>query len=267
MVGMIFKNDEKDNFQMMKRFEQKIALVTGAGSGIGCASAIAFAREGAKVVVACRGTVTGEETVRLIKDAGGEAIYVQCDVAQSADVQRLVDMTVSTYGGLDVAVNNAGTINEFVRTADISEAEWDRVMNINLRGTWLCMKNEIPRMIGRKGAAIVNISSLAGIGGRPFAVAYVASKHGLVGLTRAAAIEYAGEGIRINVICPGLIETNLMAPILDIPEVKTELIKQIPMGRSGQPEEIAEAVLWLCSDAATFMTGHVLVVDGGETIP
>jgi NAD(P)-dependent dehydrogenase (short-subunit alcohol dehydrogenase family) len=257
-----------DHFQMMKRFEQKIALVTGSGSGIGRASAVAFAREGAKVVISCRGTVCGEETVRLIKDAGGEAIYVQCDVARSADVQRLVDTTVSTYGGLDVALNNAGTLNEFMKTAELNEAEWDRVMNINLRGAWLCMKYEIPHMIGRKGSAIVNISSLTGIGGRPFVAAYVASKHGLIGLTRTAALEYAGDGIRINAICPGLIETNLMAPIFEpMPDIRRQMISQIPMGRSGQPEEIAEAVLWLCSEAASFVTGHVLVVDGGETIP
>ncbi|MFC2018232.1 glucose 1-dehydrogenase [Chloroflexota bacterium] len=250
---------------MALRFEQKTALVTGAGSGIGRATALAFAREGAKVVVTCRGKAAGEETVRLIRESGDEATYVQCDVSQAADVKALIDTTVSTYGGLDVALNNAGVINERVKTADLRESEWDRVINTNLKGTWLCMKYEIPKMMGRKGAAIVNTSSVSGMRGRANIVAYTASKHGLVGLTRTAALEYAGDGIRINAVCPGIIPSG-MVPVEDRPEIASHLMSSVPMGRLGRSNEIAEAVLWLCSEAAAFVTGHVLVADGGESI-
>lgn len=251
---------------MASRFEQRVALVTGAGSGIGRAVALVFAREGASVVVSCRGKIAGEETVRLIRESGGEASFVQCDVSRAEEVRVLLQETVNRYKGLDVAVNNAGVNNERIKTAELSEAEWDRVIDTNLKGTWLCMKYEIPRMMGRKGAAIVNTSSVSGVRGRPNLSAYTASKHGLIGLTRAAAIEYAPDDIRINAICPGVIPSG-MVPVEGRPDIIRHLASRIPMGRLGRAEEMAQVILWLCSEDASFVTGHVMVADGGESIP
>ena len=251
-------------------FEGKVALITGAGSGIGRASAVAFAREGAKVVVADVAAEGGEETVRAIREAGGEAMFVKTDVSKAGEVEGLVNRAVETYGRLDCAHNNAGIQLEVeggkVRlTADGIEDHWDRMFDVNLKGVWLCMRYEIPQMLKQQSGTIVNTSSTAGLIGMTGEAAYVATKHGVVGLTKTAALEYAKAGIRINAVCPGVIRTPMMESILgDDPELEAQLIEQLePIGRMGRPEEITEAVVWLCSDLASFVTGHIMAVDGG----
>jgi len=249
---------------MQGMFDGKVALVTGAGSGIGRAAAIAFAREGASVVVADVNPVQARETVQLIKDEGGEAICVRADVTMWSDVEDMVTTTVDRYGRLDYAFNNAGIAGESAMTADYTEAGWDRVISVNLKGVWLCMKAEIPRMLENGGGAIVNCSSILGTVGFERAPAYVASKHAVIGLTRTAALEYARQGIRINAVCPGFIHT----PLIDsgAPEAQAMLNRLAEMegiGRIGTPEEVADAVTWLCSDRSSFVTGHPLLVDGG----
>jgi len=251
---------------MSARMSGKIALVTGAGMGIGRASALAFAREGAKVVVSDINSDTGKETVSLIKEAGGEAVFVKADVSKSDEVQALINKTVETYGRLDYAHNNAGISGTpATPTADCTEENWDNVMNINLKGTWFCMKHEIPVMLKNGGGAIVNTASKAGLIGAGHGVpAYVASKHAVVGLTKAAALEYAKKGIRVNAVCPGIVLTELVQRFWDAdPEVKEHAADDIPMGRLASPEEIAESVIWLSSDSASFVTGHALAIDGG----
>ena len=252
---------------MQARMSGKVALVTGAGMGIGKASALAFAREGAKVVVSDIVSDTGKQTVSLIKKAGGEAVFVRADVSKLADVRALVSAAVKAYGRLDYAHNNAGISGTpGVSTVDCTEENWDQVMNINLKGTWYCMKCEIPEMLKNGGGAIVNTASKAGLVGSPGVPAYVASKHGVVGLTKAAALEYAKQGIRINAVCPGIVLTELVQRFWDAdPEVKAHATDTVPMGRVATPGEIAEAAVWLCSDAASFITGHALVIDGGTT--
>jgi NAD(P)-dependent dehydrogenase (short-subunit alcohol dehydrogenase family) len=245
--------------------EGKVALVTGGSSGIGRASALAFAREGAKVVIADVDVNGGEETVRLIKEAGGEAIFVRTDVSKAAEVEALVNEAVETYGRPDYAHNNAGIEGITALTADCSEENWDWVINVNLRGVWLCMKYEIRQMLQQEGGAIVNTSSALGLvaTGRGLP-AYVASKHGIVGLTKAAALEYARAGIRVNAVCPGAIRTPMHERLTGgDPEVDAQIAAAQPVGRVGSPEEVAEAVIWLCSDAASFVTGHTMVIDGG----
>jgi NAD(P)-dependent dehydrogenase (short-subunit alcohol dehydrogenase family) len=247
---------------MTKQFEGKVALVTGAASGIGRASALAFAREGAKTVVADILVEGGEETVRIIKEAGGDALLVRTDVSKAAEVETLIQKIVETYGRLDYAHNNAGIAGADAPTADCTEENWDHTIAVNLKGVWLCMKYEIPQMLKQGGGAIVNTASTAGLVGLGGAPAYCASKGGVVQLTRAAALDYAKAGIRVNAVCPGVIRTPMVEHLLGT-EAEVGLIAMEPIGRMGKPEEVAEAVVWLCSDAASFVTGSAMPVDGG----
>ncbi|WP_119068454.1 glucose 1-dehydrogenase [Aggregatilinea lenta] len=248
----------------LKGLEGKVALVTGAGSGIGRSTAQLFARHGVKVVVSDVDTAGGEATVRLITDAGGEATFVRCDVSSSGDVQALVARTLDTYGTLDYAVNNAGILGNFVPTAEYDEDLFDRIMAVNARGVFLGMKYEIAAMLKSGGGAIVNTSSAAGLVGIPGIVGYSGSKHAVVGMTKTAAAEYARQGIRINAVNPGGVLTPMvfnLAPSAEPPAENQP--DQHPIGHSAQPEEIAEVIVWLCSDAASFVTGIAMPVDGG----
>jgi len=244
----------------------KVALVTGASSGIGRASALAFAREGAKVAVADVSVEGGEETVSLVKKAGGDALFVKTDVAKAAEVEALVARVVQAYGRLDCAFNNAGIEGGAGNTQNYPEDEWDRTININLKGVWLCMKYEIPAMLKNGGGAIVNTASTAGLVGYRGGSAYVASKHGVVGLTKTAALEYAKQNVRVNAVCPGAIDTPMMGRLTSHrPERAARMAASEPVGRMGQPSEIAEVVVWLCSGAASFVTGLAMAADGGMT--
>ena len=252
---------------MAGQLEGKIALVTGGGSGIGRATSLAFAREGAKVVVSDVNADGGEETVSTIKEAGGESTFVYADVSRPTDVEALVRRAVETYGRLDCAHNNAGIEGDISsKLHEYSEDTWDRLMDINLKGVWLCLKYEIQHMLEQGGVAIVNTASAAGLVGSRMLSAYVASKHGVVGLTKAAALEYAQDGIRVNAVCPGIIDTPMVRRLLAGREgYESTISSRQPVGRLGNPEEIAEAVVWLCSDAASFVTGHAMAVDGALT--
>ena len=250
---------------MAANLHGKVALVTGGSSGIGRSAALVFAREGAKVVVADVPTEGGRETVQLIENKGGEAIFVSANVTEPAEVEQMIHKTVETYGRLDCAHNNAGVWGATVPTADYPESDWDRIIDINLEGVWLCMKYEIPQMLNQGGGVIVNTSSGAGLQGSPYACAYVAGKHGAVGLTKTAAIEYARNGIRVNAVCPGDILTPMNALVVaGLGADEKEYAEKEPIGRLGAPEEVAEVVVWLCTDAASFVTGHAMTVDGGE---
>jgi NAD(P)-dependent dehydrogenase (short-subunit alcohol dehydrogenase family) len=249
---------------MAGKLAEKVALVTGAGSGIGRATALAFAREGAKVVVSDIVTEGGRETVRLIQSGGGNAVFVEADVSKTAEVEALIQQAVAAYGRIDCAHNNAGIEGQAARIIDDTDDNWDRVIAINLTGVRLCMKYEIRQMLAQRGGAIVNTASGAGLVGIRGSSAYVASKHGVIGLTKTAALEYAKTGIRVNAVCPGVIQTPMVERITQAaPRVAEALTALHPMGRTGKPEEIAEAVVWLCSEAASFVTGHALSVDGG----
>lgn len=249
---------------MAREFDGKVAVVTGATSGIGRVTAIAFAREGAKVVVSGIVDSDGQETVRTITDAGGEAIYVHADVSKPGDVEALMAKAVETYGRLDFAYNNAGIEGSQAPIADYDVDDWNRIIAINLTGVWLCTRAAIPHMLENGGGAIVNCSSIAGMVGIPGMSAYVASKHGVVGLTKSAALDYATQGIRVNAVCPGGVHTEMVDRVLqNTPGMADQINSMQPMGRIATPEEIADAVLWLCSDKSSFVTGHALVIDGG----
>ena len=249
---------------MAGRLDGKIALITGAGSGIGRASALTFAREGAKVAVADKLMDGGQETVRMVEAAGGTASFIEVDVSDAASVEAMVNATVETYGRIDCAYNNAGIEGQVAPTDSYADDMFDKVIAVNLTGVWLCMKYEIPRLLEHGGGAIVNTASGAGLIGVAGLSAYVASKHGVIGLTKTAALEYAKSGIRVNAVCPGLIQTPMVERLTaDQPQLGEALVAMEPVGRTGRPEEIAESVVWLCSDAASFVTGHAMSVDGG----
>ena len=248
-------------------FENKVALVTGASSGMGLATTKAFAEAGAAVVL----TDVQEQAIRAAAEelvaSGHKALAIRCNVAAEAEVAAMVEQTVATFGRLDAAYNNAGVMVPAVETADASSDDFDRVDAVNLRGVWNCMKYELRQMREQGSGAIVNCSSIGGLVGGPGRAIYHASKHGVIGLTKSAALEYASRGIRINAVCPGTIETPMVAGMMARESITREdFLRALPIGRLGRPEEIAAAVLWLCSDAASFVIGHALVVDGGQTV-
>lgn len=242
----------------------KVALITGGTTGIGRDTAVLFAKQGAQVVITGRREAEGNETIRRVKAVGGEGIFVKGDVAKAADVESFVHETVEKYGRLDVAFNNAGIEGRWQPLFDWTEEEFDQLIDINVKGVWLSLKYEIPQMLKQGGGgAIVNMSSVAGLMGAAGASAYIASKHAVIGLTRTAALECAKAGIRVNAVCPAVIETAMAERAFADPEVSKWVLAQHPLGRFGKPMEIAEAVLWMCSEKSSFMTGHYIVLDGG----
>jgi NAD(P)-dependent dehydrogenase (short-subunit alcohol dehydrogenase family) len=247
-----------------KELEGKVGLVTGGTSGIGRETAVLFAKAGAKVVVAGRREMEGKETVELIRAAGGDSLYVKADVSKASDVDALIQKAVEKFGRLDVAFNNAGTEGVWVPLIKQTEEDWDQTIDVNLKGVWLCLKYEILQMLKQGGGgAIVNMASISGLVGFSGAAAYSASKHGVMGLTKAAALETARSKIRINAVCPAAVETPLADRVFGAPAVHKYVVSIHPIGRFGKPAEIAEAVVWMCSDRASFMTGQSLVLDGG----
>jgi NAD(P)-dependent dehydrogenase (short-subunit alcohol dehydrogenase family) len=250
---------------MAEKMDGKVALVTGGGSGIGKATALAFAKAGAKVVVCDIDVNSGELTVQDIEAAGGHGIFIKADASKSQDVQAMIEKTVEAYGQLDCAFNNAGIEGSVgIPIAEADEEVWDRVININLKGVWLCMKYELAQMVKQGGGTIVNTASIAGLVGGSFGAAYHASKHGVVGLSKAAAIEYGNSGIRVNAVCPGVIYTPMAERLLkDNKDTESKVTSLHPLGRLGTPDEVAETVVWLCSDSSSFVTGQALAVDGG----
>jgi len=249
---------------MTRELEGKVGLVTGGTSGIGRETAVLFAKAGAKVVVAGRRELEGEQTIELIRAAGGEGLFVKADVSKSAEVEQLVQNAVEKFGRLDIAFNNAGIEGVLSPIVRQSEDDWDQTIAINLKGVWLCLKHEIRQMLSQGGAgAIVNMSSVTGLVGSAGAAAYSASKHGVIGLTQTAALETAKAGIRINAVCAGFAETPMADRLFRVPGVQKHIVSCHPIGRLGRPAEIAEAVVWMCSERASFMTGQSLVIDGG----
>ncbi|MBM4259454.1 MAG: SDR family oxidoreductase [Deltaproteobacteria bacterium] len=242
----------------------KVSLITGASSGIGRATANIFAREGARLVLADVVEHGGQETLQIVRAAGAEAIFIKTDVSKSGEVDEMVAKTVSTYGRLDCAFNNAGIGGRGALTHEYTEDEWNRVLAVNLTGVWLCMKAEIIQMLKQSSGVIVNTSSIMGLTGAIRVPAYTAAKHGVAGITKAAALEYARHGIRINAVCPAPIYTPMLtSAFAKKPDLEERYARSEPMKRIGQPEEIGEAVAWLCSDRASYMTGHAMPVDGG----
>lgn len=249
---------------MNRELEGKISLITGGTSGIGRDTSVLFAKAGAKVVVAGRREAEGNEVVQAIRAQGGDAIFVKADVSRAADVEMLVAKIVEKYGRLDIAFNNAGIEGVWVPIFEQSEEDWDRVIDINLKGVWLCLKHEIRQMLQQAGGgAIVNMASVAGLMGSPGAATYCSSKHGVIGLTKAASLETAASGIRINAICPAVIETAMAERAFAEPQFNKFVLSLHALGRFGRPAEVADAVLWMCSERSSFMTGHALVLDGG----
>ena len=247
---------------MTGKLNGKITLVTGGSSGIGAATALAFAREGAKVVVASRSEVKGNKIVHHIQETGGEAIFIKTDISKASEVEALIDKTESVYGHLDCAFNNAGSSIPMRPLTDVNEEEVDRLMNVNFKGTWLCLKHEIMSMQKNGGGTIVNNASNLADVGLPGASIYSGTKGGIISLSRVAAVENAESGIRINTVSPGAVETDLLNEVVP-GDIRPQMGSAYPLGRIGKPEEIAEAVIWLCSDAASFMVGHNLLIEGG----
>jgi NAD(P)-dependent dehydrogenase (short-subunit alcohol dehydrogenase family) len=248
---------------MAYNLSDKTAIVTGAASGIGKKTAERFAREGANVVVADVVAEEGQNAVNEIESAGGTATFVETDVSDPADVEVMVQTAVETYGSVDIAVNNAGIEGEDAPLAELTVDDWNQVIDINLKGVWLCMKHELQEIVENGGGAIVNTSSIAGLvaaGGPP----YVASKHGVLGLTKVAATQYAQDDVRVNAVCPGVIDTEMVQRAAEEdPESIEQFVQMQPLGRMGTPEEIANTIVWLCSDEASFITGNAYPVDGG----
>lgn len=248
-------------------YKGKVAFVTGAGSGIGRATALAFASAGTNVAVVDLSEESSCETAQLIEEQGGRVVAVKCDVTKAEEVKTALDKTIKEFGRLDFAFNNAGIEQRNAAVADFEEDEWNRIIDTNLRGAFLCMKYEIPLLLKQGGGAIVNVSSGAGVIGIKGGAAYTAAKHGVIGLTKSAALDYAAQNIRVNAVAPGYINTPMMDRFTGgTSQGREQVIAQEPIGRMGQPEEIANAVVWLCSDAAAFVVGHALVIDGGQTV-
>jgi NAD(P)-dependent dehydrogenase (short-subunit alcohol dehydrogenase family) len=252
---------------MMNRFQDKVVIITGATSGIGKTTAIEFGKEGAKVVVAGRRKDEGDAVVAQIVADGAEAIFIKTDVSVDADVRRLVDTTVEKFGRLDCAFNNAGVGGMPTSLTETSEEDWDKVMGINLKGVWLCLKYQILAMLKTGGGNIVNTGSLWSVSANGIGLSpYISSKHGVLGLTRSAALEFANQGIRVNCVCPGWVAVETNAHVLEDPEIKPAIIANIPLGRTGEKKEIAQAVMFMCSDQCEYMTGQHMVIDGGNSI-
>lgn len=249
------------------KFRNKVVLITGGAMGLGQAIALAFAREKASIVISDIMVDKGEETARQIREAGGEALFIKTDISRREDIEAMVQKTAVEYGRIDCAINNAGVGQSLALTADLAEDEWDRIIGIDLRSVWLCCKYEIPHMLKQGGGVIVNMSSASGTHGTPYQCAYSAAKHGVLGLTKTVALEYAKSGIRANAICPGPIRTaGLEDYFIRDPQAEAKLSAGMPMGRVGIPAEIAETALWLCSDGASFITGQSILVDGGKSV-
>ncbi|GAB3401721.1 SDR family oxidoreductase [Massilia agilis] len=259
------KGTNKQQSEAMS-FAGKVVLVTGAAAGIGRATALAFGRAGACVVVADSSVDGGHATAAMIVEAGGKALYVNANVTRASDVEALVDKAVSRYGRIDCAVNNAAIEEEQAGMLDTDDAQYDRIMGVNVKGVWLCMKAELRQMMQQGGGTIVNMASVAGLVALPTRSLYTASKHAVVGLTKSAAVEYARAGIRVNSLCPGAVRTPMFARMLERdPQLEEKLKDTYPMGRLAEPAEVANAVMWLCSDQSSFVTGHQLAIDGGLT--
>jgi NAD(P)-dependent dehydrogenase (short-subunit alcohol dehydrogenase family) len=248
---------------MGRSFEGKVGLITGGGSGIGRGTALAFARAGAKVAVADIDEAGGAETLESVRKQDGEAIFIKADVTRDEEVAAMVAKTVEKWGRIDLAFNNAGIEEEHMRLADCPEETFDRILSVNTKGVWLCLKHEIGQMLKQGGGVIVNAASVAGLTAAPKMAAYSASKHAVVGLTKSAAVEYARKNIRINAVCPAVIRTLMFERAIVADPKVADVAKKYPLGRLGEIEEVAAAVLWLCSDGASFVTGHALPVDGG----